>query len=157
MESSRERPQVQKYPGVSESQNNHSIPEKKGRHKTEIEHGVTKSPLRKQSCSIQGTDVIIKGHPLNNNVSSSISLDSFHIVSGLGRGSFGQVILAKYKSNGEYFAIKTLKKEDIIGNKTRMKSLLTEKKTFEVINSLRHPFLVNLFACFNTKVNTPHL
>lgn len=29
-------------------------------------------------------------------------------------------------------------------------SLMCEKRIFEAVNSVRHPFLVNLFACFQT-------
>lgn len=28
---------------------------------------------------------------------------------------------------------------------------MCEKRIFETVNSVRHPFLVNLFACFQTK------
>jgi len=31
-------------------------------------------------------------------------------------------------------------------------SLMSEKRIFETANSARHPFLVNLFSCFQTKV-----
>jgi serine/threonine protein kinase len=65
---------------------------------------------------------------------------------------FFQVILARYKNTGEYFAIKALKKGDIIA-RDEVESLLAEKRIFEVANSMRHPFLVNLFSCFQTKVN----
>ena len=60
---------------------------------------------------------------------------------------FFQVILAKYLNTGEYFAIKALKKGDIIV-RDEVESLLAEKRIFEVANSMRHPFLVNMFACF---------
>jgi hypothetical protein len=59
--------------------------------------------------------------------------------------------LARYKNTGEYFAIKALKKGDIIA-RDEVESLLAEKRIFEVANSMRHPFLVNLFSCFQTKV-----
>lgn len=52
---------------------------------------------------------------------------------------------------GEYFAIKALKKGDIIA-RDEVESLLSEKRIFEVANTMRHPFLVNLFACFQTEV-----
>lgn len=52
---------------------------------------------------------------------------------------------------GEYFAIKALKKGDII-SRDEVESLLSEKRIFEVANTMRHPFLVNLFACFQTDV-----
>jgi len=79
-----------------------------------------------------------------------MGLDSFHFVAVLGRGHFGKVILARYKNTGEYFAIKALKKGDIIA-RDEVESLLAEKRIFEVANSMRHPFLVNLFSCFQTK------
>jgi hypothetical protein len=82
---------------------------------------------------------------------AAMGLDSFHFVAVLGRGHFGKVILARYKNTGEYFAIKALKKGDIIA-RDEVESLLAEKRIFEVANSMRHPFLVNLFSCFQTKV-----
>lgn len=63
-----------------------------------------------------------------------------------------KVILAQYRNTGEYFAIKALKKGDIIA-RDEVESLLAEKRIFEVANSTRHPFLVNLFSCFQTDVS----
>lgn len=80
---------------------------------------------------------------------SSMSLENFRFCSVLGRGHFGKVILARYLNTGEYFAIKALKKGDIIA-RDEVESLLAEKRIFEVANSVRHPFLVNMFACFQT-------
>lgn len=82
--------------------------------------------------------------------SMGMSLDSFRLLSVLGRGHFGKVILSQYKNTGEYFAIKALKKGDIIA-RDEIESLLSEKRIFEVANTMRHPFLVNLFACFQTE------
>lgn len=79
-------------------------------------------------------------------------IDSFRLLSVLGRGHFGKVILAQYRNTGEYFAIKALKKGDIIA-RDEVESLLSEKRIFEVANTMRHPFLVNLFACFQTEVS----
>lgn len=78
-----------------------------------------------------------------------LDLTSFRLLSVLGRGHFGKVILSQYKNTGEYFAIKALKKGDII-SRDEVESLLSEKRIFEVANTMRHPFLVNLFACFQT-------
>ncbi|XP_060535747.1 serine/threonine-protein kinase N isoform X4 [Cylas formicarius] len=80
---------------------------------------------------------------------ASMGVDHFRLISVLGRGHFGKVILSQYKNTGEYFAIKALKKGDII-SRDEVESLLSEKRIFEVANSVRHPFLVNLFACFQT-------
>jgi serine/threonine protein kinase len=43
-----------------------------------------------------------------------MSMDNFRPVAVLGRGHFGKVILAEYRNTGEMFAIKALKKGDII-------------------------------------------
>ncbi|EDS35201.1 protein kinase C [Culex quinquefasciatus] len=83
---------------------------------------------------------------------AGMQIDSFRLLSVLGRGHFGKVILAQYKNTGEYFAIKALKKGDIIA-RDEVESLLSEKRIFEVANTMRHPFLVNLFACFQTEDN----
>ena len=78
-----------------------------------------------------------------------INLESFRLISVLGRGHFGKVILSQYKPSGEYFAIKALKKGDIL-YREEVESLMSEKRIFEVINRGQHPFLINLFACFQT-------
>ncbi|XP_077503746.1 serine/threonine-protein kinase N isoform X3 [Amblyomma americanum] len=79
----------------------------------------------------------------------SLTLDHFEFISVLGRGHFGKVILSKHKTSGQYFAIKALKKGDIVA-RDELESLMAEKRIFEVANSVQHPFLVNLFACFQT-------
>lgn len=85
-------------------------------------------------------------------VSGAMSLNDFKLISVLGRGHFGKVILAQYKNRQEYYAIKALKKGDIIA-RDEVESLLSEKRIFEVANAIRHPFLVNLLACFQTDVS----
>jgi len=88
--------------------------------------------------------------PRRNNRSSTMSVDQFRCISVLGRGHFGKVLLAEYKTTKELFAIKALKKGDII-SRDEVESLMSEKRIFEAANNVRHPFLVNLFACFQTK------
>ncbi|XP_076248989.1 serine/threonine-protein kinase N isoform X3 [Calliopsis andreniformis] len=83
---------------------------------------------------------------------SGMTIDNFRLLSVLGRGHFGKVILSQYRNTGEYFAIKALKKGDIIA-RDEVESLLSEKRIFEVANATRHPFLVNLFACFQTEAH----
>ncbi|XP_057317153.1 serine/threonine-protein kinase N2-like isoform X2 [Hydractinia symbiolongicarpus] len=84
------------------------------------------------------------------NRSSTMSMEQFRCISVLGRGHFGKVLLAEYKTTKELFAIKALKKGDII-SRDEVESLMSEKRIFEAANSVRHPFLVNLFSCFQTK------
>ena len=100
---------------------------------------------RRSSLLHQQTTAVVPQKP----VDASMSLENFKFVSVLGRGHFGKVILARYLNTSEYFAIKALKKGDIIA-RDEVESLLAEKRIFEVANSMRHPFLVNMFACFQT-------
>lgn len=83
-------------------------------------------------------------------VTGAMSLNDFRLISVLGRGHFGKVILSQYKNRSQYYAIKALKKGDII-SRDEVESLLSEKRIFEVANG--HPFLVNLLACFQTEVS----
>lgn len=65
-----------------------------------------------------------------------MTMENFKLISVLGRGHFGKVILSQYRNTGEYFAIKALKKGDIIA-RDEVESLLSEKRIFEVANSSR--------------------
>uniref|UniRef100_A0A3Q1CFF8 protein kinase C n=1 Tax=Amphiprion ocellaris TaxID=80972 RepID=A0A3Q1CFF8_AMPOC len=78
-----------------------------------------------------------------------LSLHDFRLIAVLGRGHFGKVLLSEYKKTGTMFAIKALKKGDIVA-RDEVESLMCEKRIFEIVNMSHHPFLVNLFACFQT-------
>uniref|UniRef100_A0A8C2KIU6 protein kinase C n=1 Tax=Cyprinus carpio TaxID=7962 RepID=A0A8C2KIU6_CYPCA len=78
-----------------------------------------------------------------------LCLQDFRMIAVLGRGHFGKVLLSEYKRSGKVYAIKALKKGDIVA-RDEVESLMCEKRIFETVNSTQHPFLVNLFACFQT-------
>uniref|UniRef100_A0A668VXE1 protein kinase C n=1 Tax=Oreochromis aureus TaxID=47969 RepID=A0A668VXE1_OREAU len=78
-----------------------------------------------------------------------VSLQDFKLIAVLGRGHFGKVLLSEYKKTGSQYAIKALKKGDIVA-RDEVESLMCEKRIFEIVNGSHHPFLVNLFACFQT-------
>lgn len=79
-----------------------------------------------------------------------IGLDHFNFLAVLGKGNFGKVMLAETKSTKKLYAIKVLKKEFIIEN-DEVESTRSEKRVFLVANKERHPFLLNLHACFQTE------
>ncbi|XP_034047578.1 serine/threonine-protein kinase N2 [Thalassophryne amazonica] len=78
-----------------------------------------------------------------------LQMEDFTWISVLGRGHFGKVLLAEYKKSGKLYAIKALKKGDIVA-RDEVDSLICEKRIFEIINACGHPFLVNLYGCFQT-------
>ena len=61
--------------------------------------------------------------------------------------------MAEDKKSKDLVAIKVLKKGDIIA-RDEVDSLMSEKRIFETVNDIRHPFLVNLHSCFQTEVCT---
>ncbi|TNN52426.1 Serine/threonine-protein kinase N2 [Liparis tanakae] len=75
--------------------------------------------------------------------------EDFRYISVLGRGHFGKVLLAEFKKTGKLYAIKALKKRDVV-TRDEVDSLMSEKRIFEMINASRHPFLVSLHGCFQT-------
>jgi len=62
-------------------------------------------------------------------------------------GSFGRVKIARQKSSGKYFAIKILKKAEIIKLK-QVDHIMNEVRILSIID---HPFLVK-FSKFNIKI-----
>lgn len=81
-----------------------------------------------------------------------VSMKDFELVKVLGRGHFGKVILTKHKASGEFYAIKSLKKSDII-TRDEVGGLMAEKRIFQIANLVNHPFLVNLYSCFQTQTH----
>ena len=79
-----------------------------------------------------------------------IGLDHFNFLAVLGKGNFGKVMLAETKAAKQLYAIKVLKKEFIIEN-DEVESTKSERDVFILANKARHPFLLNLHACFQTE------
>ncbi|EEB06734.1 AGC/PKC protein kinase Pck1 [Schizosaccharomyces japonicus yFS275] len=95
-----------------------------------------------KQCSSPSSIASKKGKP-------RIGLDDFTFLAVLGKGNFGKVMLAEYKHNKRLYAIKVLKKDSILKN-NELESLKSEKRVFMTANKEKHPFLLNLFASFQT-------
>ena len=76
-----------------------------------------------------------------------LCLDDFDLLKMLGKGAFGEVVLSQYKENGKLYAIKVLKKKDIVEN-DQLEHTKTEQKILAHVN---HPFLVGLDYAFQTE------
>ena len=79
------------------------------------------------------------------------SVDDFTFIRVLGEGAFGKVLLAQHKPpsrphyKDEFYAIKVLKKKNTI-----VDSVETEKHILKLVKG--HPFIINLYCCFQTEV-----
>jgi Protein kinase domain/Phorbol esters/diacylglycerol binding domain (C1 domain) len=87
---------------------------------------------------------------MNQGTGRRIGLDHFNFLAVLGKGNFGKVMLAETKTSKKLYAIKVLKKEFIIEN-DEVESIRSEKRVLLIANKERHPFLLNLHACFQTE------
>ncbi|XP_058108208.1 probable serine/threonine protein kinase IREH1 isoform X2 [Magnolia sinica] len=77
------------------------------------------------------------------------SIDDFEIIKPISRGAFGRVFLAKKRTTGDLFAIKVLKKADMI-RKNAVESILAERN---ILISVRNPFVVRFFYSFTCQEN----
>lgn len=78
------------------------------------------------------------------------TIKDFEIIKPISKGAFGSVFLAKKKTTGDYFAIKVLKKADMIA-----KNQITNVKAERMIlmKQSESPFVVKLYFTFQSKEN----
>ncbi|OCF75273.1 AGC protein kinase [Kwoniella mangroviensis CBS 8886] len=76
------------------------------------------------------------------------SIKDFEIIKPISRGAFGSVYLAKKVATGDYFAIKALKKSDMIA-KNQITNVKAERTI--LMNQASSPYVVRLFFSFQSK------
>jgi serine/threonine protein kinase len=77
-----------------------------------------------------------------------VNLAEYDLTTTLGTGSFGRVMLCKSKKSGDYYAMKRLKKADII--KLRQVDHVISENT--ILADIDHPFLVSYLEEFNSSI-----
>lgn len=75
-----------------------------------------------------------------------ISIDDFDIIKPISRGAYGKVFLARKRTTGDLFAIKVLKKLDIL-RKNDIERILAERN---ILITVRNPFVVRFFYSFTS-------
>lgn len=81
--------------------------------------------------------------------SSRYTLSDFSFIKTLGTGSFGRVHLVRSCHNTRFYAIKVLNKDRVV----RMKQVEHTNSEREMLERVRHPFLVNLWGTFKDAKN----
>ncbi|PLW36391.1 hypothetical protein PCASD_13722 [Puccinia coronata f. sp. avenae] len=79
---------------------------------------------------------------------SAASIKDFDMLKPISKGAFGQVWLAKKKTTGDYYAIKILKKQDMIA-KNQIMNVKSERKI--LMNQADSDFVVKLFYTFSSR------
>ncbi|CAH2035750.1 unnamed protein product [Thlaspi arvense] len=77
------------------------------------------------------------------------SIDDFEIIKPISRGAFGKVFLARKRTTGDFFAIKVLKKLDMI-RKNDIERILEERN---ILITVRYPFVVRFYYSFTCSDN----
>lgn len=77
-----------------------------------------------------------------------LTIADFDILKPISKGAFGQVFLARKKATGDIYAIKALKKQEMLG-KNQLNHVMTERNALAASSN---PFVVKLFYAFQSKV-----
>ncbi|GFZ10303.1 protein kinase superfamily protein [Actinidia rufa] len=87
--------------------------------------------------------------PLHPSNKERTSIEDFEIIKPISRGAFGKVYLARKRTTGDLFAIKVLKKLDMI-RKNDIERILAERN---ILITVRNPFVVRFFYSFTSRDN----
>ncbi|XP_015576027.2 probable serine/threonine protein kinase IRE4 isoform X1 [Ricinus communis] len=87
--------------------------------------------------------------PVHSSHKERTSIDDFEIIKPISRGAFGKVFLARKRITGDLFAIKVLKKLDML-RKNDVQRILAERN---ILITVRNPFVVRFFYSFTCRDN----
>jgi len=76
-----------------------------------------------------------------------MSMDDFELLCVVGKGSFGKVLQVRHKESGKIYAVKILRKKQLIA-RNQVEHTKTERR---VMQNIRHPFIVRLHGAFQTE------
>lgn len=97
-----------------------------------------------------GTEPKVEGLGDSFHKTSPVSaprLDSFKMIKVIGKGSFGKVFLVREIKTAHMFALKVLRKDNII-KRNQVEHTRTERS---VLGYVKHPFIVGLNMAFQSK------
>ncbi|KAG2490698.1 hypothetical protein HYH03_010859 [Edaphochlamys debaryana] len=78
-----------------------------------------------------------------------MSIEEFEIIKPISRGAFGRVYLARKLATGDLFAIKVMKKRDLI-RKNMVESVTNERN---ILAMAQNPFVVRFYYSFTSREN----
>jgi len=73
-----------------------------------------------------------------------VTKNDFETISVIGKGSYGQVTLVKKKDTGQLYALKALKKAEIV-RRNQVEHTMTERR---ILEKVRHEFIVKMDYAF---------
>lgn len=116
-------------------------------------HPTNSAPQQQQPGSLpkNGAGVQFQSQPLNQSrvTKGKYSLTDFTIQRTLGTGSFGRVHLVQSKHNQRFYAVKVLKKAQVV----KMKQVEHTNDERRMLQQVKHPFLITLWGTFQDSKN----
>ncbi|CAO3692078.1 unnamed protein product [Umbelopsis ramanniana] len=79
----------------------------------------------------------------------SFNLTHVELLDTLGTGTFGRVYLARLKNSQKYYAMKVLKKQEVV----RLKQVEHINSEKQILSYVKFPFIVNLYCTFQDDRN----
>ena len=81
--------------------------------------------------------------------SPTVGLEDFDVLSKIGEGGYGKVVLARKKTSGALHAVKAVRKEKLLrAGENAVQHMLDEN---HILQSLRHPFILTLQYAFQDR------
>jgi protein kinase A len=110
----------------------------------------TPAPQQQPTAAKNGA-VSFQTQPLNQTrvTKGKYSLTDFTIQRTLGTGSFGRVHLVQSKHNQRFYAVKVLKKAQVV----KMKQVEHTNDERRMLQQVKHPFLITLWGTFQDSKN----
>jgi protein kinase A len=96
-----------------------------------------------QSRNAQPTQTVVR------QTKGKYSLGDFEMLRTLGTGSFGRVHLVQSKHNQRFYAVKVLKKQQVV----KMKQVEHTNDERKMLQEVKHPFLITLWGTFQDSKN----
>jgi len=133
----------QKQQGKKKNQTDHMI----------LDNGTSSSNRQAEECKDspkdpQDGEIYTKEELIDQLCSGKkVSAGDFELLRVIGRGSFGKVMQVRHKETGKIYAMKTMRKGNIIA-KNQVAHTKDEK---HILQRIKHPFIVNLNYAFQTK------
>ncbi|XP_028801718.1 probable serine/threonine protein kinase IRE [Neltuma alba] len=119
-------------------------------HQIDNEKVDSSNGLVEEESSVEDDNVrSLRASPIHHSSRDRTSIEDFEIIRPISRGAFGRVFLARKRATGDLFAIKVLKKADMI-RKNAVESILAER---DILISVRNPFVVRFFYSFTCREN----
>lgn len=143
--SARHQPQQQQ----SSHHHQQQQPQGYGQQATSANRNVVNRPLSAAASSNVLSPTPSNTSSTSRKTSSRYNLSDFTFIRTLGTGSFGRVHLVRSQHNSRSYAVKVLSKDRVV----KMKQVEHTNSEREMLERVRHPFLVNLWGTFKDTKN----